>query len=72
MDRDIHEQLASHLSVMGMGLPHRDELVEILKENSFTRVRLKAVKLAMRSIKRVSAFRKHFFGKAKTLLTHVK
>ena len=33
MDRDIHEQLASHLSVMGMGLPHRDELVEILKEN---------------------------------------
>ena len=33
MDKDIHEQLASHLSVMGMGLPHRDELVEILKEN---------------------------------------
>ena len=34
MDKDIHEQLAGHLSVMGMGMPHREGLVEILKENS--------------------------------------
>jgi ferredoxin len=33
MDADIHEQLAKHLSTMGMGLPHRETLVEILKEN---------------------------------------
>ena len=32
MDKDNHEQLARHLSVMGMGLPHKDELVDILKE----------------------------------------
>jgi hypothetical protein len=33
MDQDIHEQLAGHLSAMGMGMPHREGLVEILKEN---------------------------------------
>ena len=33
MDTDIYEQLAKHLSTMGMGLPHREALVEILKEN---------------------------------------
>jgi ferredoxin len=33
MDNDIYEQLARHLSFMGMGLPHRSELVDILKEN---------------------------------------
>ena len=31
MDSDIHEQLAKHLSMMGM--PYREALVEILKEN---------------------------------------
>jgi len=33
MGKDIHEQLAEHLSVMAMGMPHREGLVEILKEN---------------------------------------
>ena len=32
MDDNIHEQLARHLSVMGMGLPSRDDLVDLLKE----------------------------------------
>lgn len=33
MDKDIHAQLAAHLSVMGMGLPRGEALVDILKEN---------------------------------------
>jgi hypothetical protein len=24
MEKDIHEQLAGHLSAMGMGMPHRE------------------------------------------------
>ncbi len=31
MDNDIHERLAKHLSTLGMGLPHTDALVDILK-----------------------------------------
>jgi len=33
MTQDIYEQLALHLSTLGMGLPYREELVDILKEN---------------------------------------
>ena len=31
MQNDVHVRLAKHLSTLGMGLPHRDELVDILK-----------------------------------------
>ena len=33
MESDAHERLGRHLSAMGMGLPHGETLVEILKEN---------------------------------------
>lgn len=33
MSEDKHEQMARHLSVTGMGMPYREELVAILKEN---------------------------------------
>jgi len=31
--QDIYERLAFHLSALGMGLPYREELVDILREN---------------------------------------
>jgi len=31
MQNDVHDRLAKHLSTLGMGLPHRNELVDILK-----------------------------------------
>ena len=31
MQNNVHERLAKHLSTLGMGLPHRDDLVDILK-----------------------------------------
>ncbi len=31
MENDVHEHLAKHLSTLGMGLPHTNELVDILK-----------------------------------------
>ena len=35
MDK-VYEQLAQHLSTLGMGLPYREELLEILRENLST------------------------------------
>ncbi|MFC2046938.1 4Fe-4S binding protein [Chloroflexota bacterium] len=37
MKQDIYEQLALHLSALGMGLPYREELLDILREN-FTQI----------------------------------
>ena len=31
MPKDVYNRLAKHLSTLGMGLPHKDELVDILK-----------------------------------------
>jgi len=31
--KDVHERLAQHLSLLGMGYPPTEDLVEILKEN---------------------------------------
>ena len=32
-EKSVYEKLAKHLSQLGMGYPHREDLVDILKEN---------------------------------------